>query len=255
MSNIHPTAIISEKALIGANVQIGPYAVIGEVRIGDGSIIHPFVVIADGVQLGQGVEVFPGAFIGKEPKGSGALARTPEFERLVEIGDECSIGPHAVVFYDVKIGSNTLLGDGASIREQCRVGSRCILSRYVTVNYNTIIGDRTKIMDNTHITGNAVIGDDVFISLMVGTTNDNVVREGYGGHVQGPTIEDRVVIGVGASLLPAVHIGAGAMVGAGSVVTKNVEPATLVAGSPARLVRRLESETHSDDMTGQALAP
>ncbi len=111
MTSIHPTAIISDTAFIGANVQIGPYAVIGEAHIG------------------QGVEVLPGAFIGKGPKGAGALARAPEFERLVEIGDECSIGPHAVVFYDVKIGSNTLLGDGASIREQCRVGSRCILSR------------------------------------------------------------------------------------------------------------------------------
>jgi len=237
---IHPTAIISPGARIAADVSVGPYSVIGDVEIGSGSVIHPHVVIADGVKIGAGVEVFPGAFIGKEPKGAGALARQPVYERQVEIGDGCSIGPHAVIFYDVRIGANTLLGDGASIREKCSVGSKCILSRYVTVNYATTIGNGTKIMDNTHITGNAVIGDNVFISLMVGTTNDNAVRSGYADHVVGPRIEDDVVIGVGTSLLPAVTIGRGATVAAGSVVTKDVAAKTLVAGAPARLVRRLD---------------
>ncbi len=237
---IHPSAIISEKAKLGANVTVMPFAVIGECVIGDDSVIHPHVVIADGVNIGRAVEVFPGAFIGKEPKGAGALARMPEFDKVVQIGDECSIGPNSVIFYDVIIGNNTLLGDGASIREKCSVGSFCILSRYVTVNYNTKIGSRTKIMDCSHITGNAVIGDDVFISLHVGTTNDNAVREGYSSHVVGPTIEDHVVIGVGASLLPAIRVGQGATVGAGSVVTKDVKEKTLVAGVPARFVKTLE---------------
>ncbi|MCB5196119.1 DapH/DapD/GlmU-related protein [Deefgea salmonis] len=237
---IHQTAVISDKAVIGKNVTIMPFAVIGDVTIGDDCIIHPHVVIADGIVLGNAVEIFPGAFIGKEPKGAGALARQPEFERIVKIGNECSIGPNAVIFYDVAIGNNTLLGDGASIREKCTIGSRCILSRYVTVNYNTKIGDRTKVMDCTHITGNAVIGNDVFISLLVGTTNDNVVRAGYSDHVVGPIIEDNVVIGVGASLLPAVVIGEGATIGAGSVVTKNVKQKTLVAGVPARFVKSIE---------------
>ena len=75
---------------------------------------------------------------------------------------------HAIIY--IFIG--TLIGDGASIREQCRIGDNCIVSRLVTINYNAKIGNRTKIMDNTHITGNMEIGDDVFISV-VATTNDN----------------------------------------------------------------------------------
>lgn len=240
--SIHPTAIISDQALIGRNVTVGPYAIIGASQIGDNCVIHPHVVIADGIVLGDAVEIFPSAFIGKEPKGAGALARQPEFIKSVTIGRECSIGPNAVIFYDVTIGHNTLLGDGASIREQCIIGNQCIISRYTTVNYNTTIGNNTKIMDNSHITGNAVIGDNVFISVMVGTTNDNLIREGFGSHIKGPTIEEGVVIGIGASLLPGVRLGKNAVIAAGSIVTRDVAEHTLVAGVPARLVRHIAQQ-------------
>ena len=93
-------------------------------------------------------------------------------------------------------------------------------------------------MDSTHITGNAMIGNDVFISLMVGTTNDNIVRANFSEHVQGPVIEDNVVIGAGVTLLPNIHLGKGCTVAAGSVVTKNVDTNVLVAGVPARFVKR-----------------
>jgi len=235
---IHSTAIIDPEAIIESNVTIGPYSIIGKSTIGAGSVVHPHVVIADGVQLGNRVEVFPGAFLGKEPKGAGAIARQPEFVRSVVIGDDCSIGPNSVIYFDVVIGKNTLIGDGASIREQCRIGSFCILSRYVTLNYNAKIGDRTKVMDGSHITGNSEIGSDVFISVLVGTTNDNVVRNGYGAHIAGPTIKDCVVVGVGACFLPGVVVGEGATVGAAALVTKDVDPESIVFGTPAKLASR-----------------
>lgn len=234
---IDSTAVISPDAILGEGVSIAPFCVVGNAVIGNNCVLHPHVVIADGVRLEDGVEVFPGAFLGKEPKGAGALARKPEFDKKLVIGAGSSIGPHAVIFYDVVIGAGTLIGDGASVREKCRIGDSCIVSRYVTINYNTTVGDGTKIMDNTHITGNAVIGRNVFISVLVGTANDNLIRAGYAEHIVGPVIEDDVVIGLGASLLPNVVIGQGATVAAGAVVTKNVAAHTLVAGTPARFVR------------------
>lgn len=238
MIQISPNAVV-QTTEIGDNVRIDEFAVIREgVRIGRNVLIHPHVVLNSGVILGDSVEIFPGVVIGKEPKGAGALARTPEFESRVVIGADCSIGPHAVIFYDVEIGPNTLIGDGASIREQCRVGSRCIISRYVTVNYNTQIGDRTKIMDLTHVTGNCVIGDDVFVSLTVGMTNDNLAGSaGYQkDRIKGPTICNGAIIGAGATLLPDIVIGERAVVGAGAVVTRDVPPGVLVMGVPARVV-------------------
>ncbi len=241
---ISPHAIV-ETNDIGEGVIIAEFAVVRSgVSLGRGVRIHPGVVIESGVRLEDDVEVFPGAYVGKEPKGAAATARVMQYERRVLIGPGTSVGPHAVIYYDVEIGAGTLIGDGASIREQCRVGSQCIISRYVTVNYNTRIGDRTRIMDVTHITGNSVIGDDVFISALVSTANDNVMvtRRYEEGKVIGPRIGDRASIGEGACILPGVRVGQGALVAAGSVVTKDVEPYALVMGVPARYVRSIKND-------------
>ena len=212
---------------------IAPSAVIGE-----GSVIYPFSFIGEGVRIGRGVHVFPGSVIGKPPMGAGATARTPSFDETIEIGDECAVGPNAVVYYDVSIGERTLIGDGASIREKCTIGAECIISRYVTLNYNCHVGHRTKVMDLSHLTGNMTIGDDVFISIHVSTTNDNAMgADSYSeGQITGPTIGDRARIGAGAILLPGVHVGRGATVAAGALVTRDVPEDVTVMGIPARRI-------------------
>jgi len=241
---VSPDARIGE-ADIGEGTRVAEFAVIRDgVIIGRNCVIHPHVVIEAGVRIGDSVEIMPGAYLGRYPKGAGATARTPKIEGVVVIGDECSIGPNAVIYQDVTIGRNCLIADGASIREQCVIGDYCIISRYVTINYNTKIGSRTKVMDLTHLTGNSVIGNDVFISLTVGTVNDNAIGrlEYDDNRVRGQIIENGAAVGAGATLLPGIRIGAGSIVGAGSVVTKNVEPGVLVVGAPARMVRKIDEQ-------------
>ena len=238
---ISPHAVVLTDA-IGPGVKIAEFAVVRQgTRLGKDVTIHPHVTIEPGVHIEDGVEIFPGAYLGKEPKGVGTTLRSVTFERHLRIGRGSSIGPNAVIFYDVEIGAETLIGDGASIREQCRIGAHCLISRYVTVNFNTVIGDRARIMDSTHITGNCVIGNNVFISTLVATVNDNeMVSRSYAeSKIVGPRIADNVSIGAGACLFPGVRVGEGAIVGAGSVVTKDVESYTVVMGVPARLTRRL----------------
>jgi acetyltransferase-like isoleucine patch superfamily enzyme len=113
----------------------------------------------------------------------------------------------------------------------------------VTINYNTTIGNRVKIMDNTHITGNMTIEDDVFIGMLVTTANDNAMgrklSEGKFWKGRGPTIRRFATIGQGACLLPGIEIGENSIVGANSLVTRDVPARTLVAGFPARQVRLL----------------
>jgi acetyltransferase-like isoleucine patch superfamily enzyme len=238
---ISPHAVVQTDS-IGKEVRIDEFAVVREgVRIGNGVRIHPQVIVEAGVHIEDEVEIFPGAYIGKEPKGAGATARAVHFDRRVIIGKGSSIGPHAVIYYDVEIGARTLIGDGASIREQCRIGANCLISRCVTINYNTTIGDRTRIMDSSHITGNCIIGENVFISTLVATVNDNqmVPRTYEDGRIIGPRVGKNASIGAGACLLPGVTVGEGAVVGAGSMVTKDVESYTLVMGVPARFIRSL----------------
>lgn len=228
MNKIASTAIIHQNAKLGDNITI-----------------RDFAVIYDGVELGDNVEIMEGAVIGRLPKGAGATSRkTIEEYKKVIIGEGTVISPHVIIYTDVTIGSNTLIGDGATIREQCVIGNQCIISRLVSVNYNTKIGNKTKIMDNTHITGNMVIGENVFISVLVATTNDNNIgTKGYDeAYIKGPTIEDNVLIGAGANLLPNTHIGKGSIVGAGSLVTKNVPENKVVMGQPAKIIRDVIAE-------------
>jgi acyl-[acyl carrier protein]--UDP-N-acetylglucosamine O-acyltransferase len=237
MSNIHPTAIV-ETTAIGRNVSIGAYCIIGkDVDIEDDVVIHSHVVIQAATSVGAATEIFSFAVIGKEPKGAGALARQPVFNPHVRIGESCSIGPHAVIYCDVDIGNNCLVGDAASIREQTRIGDRTVVGRHVTVNYKTNIGARTKIMDHAWIAGNANIGNDVFISGGVLTSNDNTPRAVSfdDARMIGPTIEDGVLIGLGAIILPAIRIGKNAIVAAGAIVTKDVPAEGTVMGAAARL--------------------
>jgi acetyltransferase-like isoleucine patch superfamily enzyme len=221
-----------------AGIEVMEFAVIRrDAVIGAGCRIHPHAFVADGVTLGENTEVFHGATVGREPKGAGATARKIEFDRRISVGPSCSIGPHAVLYFDVTLGSNCLIGDSASIREKCRVGDRCIISRHVSLNYNVTIGNDVKVMDTTHLTGNMVIEDGVFISVHVSTTNDNAMaRKGYDDdRTRGPTIRKGAVIGAGVVLLPNTVVGEGATVASGAVVTKEVPAGSTVFGIPARV--------------------
>ncbi|MCA1628592.1 MAG: acetyltransferase [Acidobacteria bacterium] len=226
---------------IGENVRIDEFAIVrAGARIGANAHIHAHAIINSGVEIGDSVEVFPGAYIGKEPKTTGATSRPLAYKNHVRIGNYCSINPHVVIYKDVEIGERTLIGDGASIRENTRIGAYCVIGRYVTVNYAVIIGDKTKIMDHTWLAGNMKIGREVFISGGVLTANDNALgQHGYDEmRIQGPTIGDRAMIGVGAILLSNLVIGEAAIIGAGAVVTKDVEPRIVVVGIPARVIKR-----------------
>lgn len=229
MKNISLNADISKTTIIHDNVIIE-----------DDVVIHDYVVIYPYTIIKKGVEIFDHCVIGKVPKAPGCTSReiSSEFEELI-IGENTILSPGCIVYSGTKIGKNTLLGDYCSIRENCIVGDYCIISRNVSVNYNTKIGNRTKIMDNSHITGDAIIEEDVFISVLVSTTNDNTMgREAYNvDHVRGPWIKKGCTIGAGANILPNVIIGENCIIGASSLVTKNVEDRKVVMGVPAKVIR------------------
>lgn len=237
---IDPSADLEEGVSLGENVIIGSNVHVGRrTVIGNGCVIH------ENTWVGAGTTIFDNAVLGRPPLGVASLTRSPRKElKPLRIGDGSVIGACAVLYRGTTIGTETLIGDLASVREECRIGSGVILARCVTVNYNTSIGNRVKIMDNSHITGNMMIEDDVFISVLVSTTNDNSMdrMNRSASPFEGPQIKKGASIGASAAILPGVIVGEYAVVTAGSVVTCNVPPRAVVQGSPARILKGVSVE-------------
>jgi acetyltransferase-like isoleucine patch superfamily enzyme len=231
---VDPTARVSATAIIHEGVIIG-----------SGVIVHDYVVIYPNTIIGNRVEIWDHCVLGKPPTSPGNITRHLKKEYApLQIGDETILCPGVVLHVGTKVGNKCLLGDYCSIREECEIGDKCLLSRNVTINYHTQIGPRVKVMDSTHLTGNMVIEEDVFISVLVSTTNDNAMgRQTYDErHIRGPHICRGATIGAGAVLLPGVEIGENAIVGAGSVVTRSLPPRQVAMGTPAKPVKHVLPE-------------
>jgi acetyltransferase-like isoleucine patch superfamily enzyme len=203
--------------------------------IGDGVTLLPHVIVDAGVEVGAGTEVQPGSYLGRRPRAAGAIAREPTYAEKLRIGSGCAIGANVVVYYDVEIGEDTLLGDHATIREKTWIGSRCTVGRSNAIDREVRIEDGSTSMFASNIVAGTVVGKGVFIGAHLVTTNDNALgAEGWNPEAPAIAIGDGARIGAAVTLLPGVTIGRDAFVAAGSVVTRKVEAGSRVMGVPAR---------------------
>lgn len=241
MKTIHQTAVFEPREA-GQNIVVGPYAVIeGQVKLGSNIKIHPHVVITGAVEIGDNVEILPFAYIGRLPSTSPAIKKQDESHELVtKISSGSVIGPHAIIYAGCQFDQDCLVGDAASVREKVIVGRQVIVGRHVTIGPNVKIGARTRIVDFAHITGETIIGEDVFISTHVCSANDNSFATGKNIVLKGQIIGNRVHVGLGAMLLPGISIGDDSVIGAGTIVTKNIPAGKVALGQPARIIRDSE---------------
>jgi UDP-N-acetylglucosamine acyltransferase len=186
---IHPTAIIDSNALIGTDVEIGPFAIIGpNVEIGDGTKIGSRVAIEGWTVIGKNNKIYAGAIVGNEPQ------------------DLKFKGEKTYLF----IGDNNIIREYATISRGTEGGGG-----------ETRIGNNNLIMSYVHVAHDCQVGNNVVVAH----------GSGIAGHV---TIEDRVVIGGLVGIHQFTKIGRMAMIGAHTMVTKDVPPYIIVDGHPAK---------------------
>ena len=155
---------------------------------------------------------------------------------------------------DVKLGENVRLSKFINLYG-CEIGDETKIGAFVEIQKNAKVGRRCKISSHTFICEGVTIEDNVFIGHGVMFINDSYPRAtNPGGNLQTEAdwkVEKTVVrtgasIGTGVTILPNTCIGENAIVGAGSVVTKDVPANSIIAGNPARVLRYVTPSTKSD---------
>lgn len=157
-----------------------------------------------------------------------------------------SVGPGAVVrsgcvlYRATRVGEDLQMGHNAVIREECVIGDHFRLWNSSTVDYGCRIGDRVKVHCNCYVAQFTTLEDDVFLAPGVTIANDLVPGDELSASVmRGPHLEKGVQVGVNATLLPYVRVGAGSLIGSGAVVVKDVPPGSVVVGNPGRVIGRV----------------
>ncbi|HLE58074.1 MAG TPA: DapH/DapD/GlmU-related protein [Candidatus Limnocylindria bacterium] len=155
------------------------------------------------------------------------------------------IHPTAEVAPDAVIGPGTSIWNQAQVRGGARIGAACIIGKNVYVDAGVVLGDRVKVQNNVSLYHGLSVEDGVFIGPHVCFTNDRVPRAinpdgslktDADWEVSPITVRHGAAIGANSTILPGVSIGRWAMVGSGSVVTRDVADHELVVGNPARRV-------------------
>ncbi|WLR52131.1 2,3,4,5-tetrahydropyridine-2,6-dicarboxylate N-acetyltransferase [Bacillus tianshenii] len=143
----------------------------------------------------------------------------------------------AIPLLDLK-GINARIEPGAIIRDQVEIGDGAVIMMGASINIGSVIGEGTMIDMNVVLGGRATVGKNCHIGA--GTVLAGVIEP---PSAQPVIIEDDVVIGANVVVLEGVKVGKGAVVAAGAIVTQDVAPNTLVAGTPARVIKEIDDQT------------
>jgi UDP-N-acetylglucosamine acyltransferase len=178
---VHPTAFVEDGAEIGADVEVGPFCVIGpQVKLGRGVTVKSHAVVSGDTEIGAGTTVFPFACIGEIPQD---LKFQGEHTRLV-IGARCRIRE------GVTMNTGTSGGGGVT-----RIGDDCLFMTGAHVGHDAVVGDRVIMANQAALAGHVVVADDVIIGGLSGIHQH--VRIGRGAIIGAVTMVTNDVIPFG----------------------------------------------------------
>lgn len=171
-------------------------------------------------------------------------------DRTLRIGSGANLRSGTVVYAGTTIGRGLQTGHNVIIREENVIGDNVGIWSNSVIDYGCRIGNNVKIHSNVYVAQFTTIEDDAFLAPGVSVANDMRPLCAECTHAGGPTIKRGARIGVNVTILPRVVIGEYALVGAGSVVTKDVPPYAVVYGNPARVattVDEIDCPLHPDE--------
>ncbi len=187
-------------------------------KIGKGSVVEEFVVI------------------GHPPRGK------TDGELPTVIGRNALIHSGTVIYAGNRIGDNFQTGHNVTIRESNRIGDDVSVGSLSCIEYKIVIGDGVRIHSQAFIPEYSHLKDKCWIGPNVVFTNaPHPLCPRVKDCLKGPTVEEGAKIGANSTLLPGVVIGRDALIGAGSVVVKDVLPRCVVAGNPAKRIKDIDS--------------
>lgn len=145
--------------------------------------------------------------------------------------------PTSVISPSAKIGDDTKIWCFSQIMDEAVIGKNCVIGQCVYIDRNVKIGNNVRIHNKTSIYHGVVLEDDVFIGPHVCLTNDKRPRHNKTRSLEGVSwrVKKGASIGAGSVVLSDINIGEYSIVGAGSVVTREVPPNAVVYGNPARI--------------------
>lgn len=138
------------------------------------------------------------------------------------------------------IGEGTRIWAFTHILPDARIGADCNICDHVFIENDVVIGDRVTIKCGVQLWDGIQLENDVFVGPNVTFSNDIFPRSKQSFELQRTRVEYGASIGANATILCGINIGERAMIGAGSVVLKDVPPCAVVVGNPARIIRYLD---------------
>ncbi len=193
-------------------------------------MIADTAVIHENVHLGEDVHIEDYCVIGAPFQGYSG-------EKTI-IGDGAVIRSHSVIYAGNRIGERFQTGNKANIRELNEIGNDVSIGTLSVIEHHVRIGNQVRIHSQVFVPEFTVLGDECWLGPNVVLTNAKFPQSpGVREDLVGVQVSSGARIGANATVLPGIQLGARCLVGAGSVVTKDVDPGTIVAGNPAVVLR------------------